>query len=820
MLTRLLILLGAALGLCVVLALLLVLVLSTVLVTKPDSVTALISDAGQRFAGLEITIAELALENTGQQADASQPHQLHFKNLEIRNPAWPEPVLLKLASLRLGFTLSAFTRNGRWSLDASDGAVFYQQDDQGRFNWLTDSLRASSQDPEHQDPEHKTAEAEREAALPSDFSFQQVGLNNIRLHWQQPGQPAGDITVERLRLQRLGKGELELVAELQYQGQPLTLHQQMDVIQPHQGVLKFGFTAKHPELDLQGQGRLTLQNPLGSEVNLDARLSGVKQLNTLLARHDAQLPLLPPSSLQLKLGEKDRRHLATMHLKIGDNHLQGELLSSRNLRHHHLKLHSGQLDIPALLAQFQTLEEDGPAPLPQNPEGDKVSGAALTEKAGPAPADGSVHPANPASSATDNTAVAGVAPSSETAPSIEGATEQPATGDDPAASHYSAASPRNGSKKASGKKASHPLLSQQPLPWQQLDQAPASLHLELENIHLGNKHIRRASLKPALKDRRLRLDNGRIELADGLIIANLLLDASGDTPSAQLHLQSDSQNYGDFGLQQLAGIGGGRGAIRIDLKAQGLSPAALAANLHGQLDLQIQGLQSRAGALDLIGSDLLSKLVDRLNPLKEKREITEIECAALHLSGKGGVFAEEQAIAVETPETKILGSGEINFAKEKLQFSISPIARKGVGVNISSNVASLVRLGGSFGKPEIEVDPGGLLNSGLSTGAAIYTGGLSLLAEGLIKRALHAGSACDQPLPAIAEVSLQPLAQQGTAAAAANTTADTPTAEKPTSESLPAIKQAGEAASANNSEAGAEAQTSQAQATSAAAQTP
>ena len=36
-----------------------------------------------------------------------------------------------------------------------------------------------------------------------------------------------------------------------------------------------------------------------------------------------------------------------------------------------------------------------------------------------------------------------------------------------------------------------------------------------------------------------------------------------------------------------------------------------------------------------------------------------------------------------------------------------------------------------------------MFTSGLSTGAAIYTGGLSLLAQGLLKRAIYAGSACD-----------------------------------------------------------------------------
>ena len=74
--------------------------------------------------------------------------------------------------------------------------------------------------------------------------------------------------------------------------------------------------------------------------------------------------------------------------------------------------------------------------------------------------------------------------------------------------------------------------------------------------------------------------------------------------------------------------------------------------------------------------------------------------------------------------------------------NFTPIARKGLGVNLSQ-VVKLVKLHGPITSPGIGVDAGGLLTSALSTGAAMATGGASLVAQSLIERAANSGSACD-----------------------------------------------------------------------------
>lgn len=299
------------------------------------------------------------------------------------------------------------------------------------------------------------------------------------------------------------------------------------------------------------------------------------------------------------------------------------------------------------------------------------------------------------------------------------------------------------------------MLSDDAIALDALKTVNGEVRLELTNVDTGYAYIEQASLTPTLNNGVLTLDNSRIRARGAEAQLKLKLDTSGATPALRSQLKVSGDNYGLLGLEKAAGIRGGKGDIRLSLAGRGASPAALAASLDGQVDVKITDIKAKANALNLIGSDVLTETFNKLNPFREKRKTTDIQCLAVHFKGKQGRFASNDGIALETETSKIIGTGHFDLAKEELLFGISPIARKGVGINVGA-AAGLVRLGGSFSKPRVQADPGGMFTSGLSTGAAIYTGGLSLVAQGLMKRALYAGSACDGELEEIPSVEALP----------------------------------------------------------------
>jgi hypothetical protein len=311
------------------------------------------------------------------------------------------------------------------------------------------------------------------------------------------------------------------------------------------------------------------------------------------------------------------------------------------------------------------------------------------------------------------------------------------------------------------------MINDNPLALDALKSINAKLQIELEDIDTGYNFIKTAKLKPTLQNGLLRLKDTSVNFNGGEAKVALILDASKTIPELDISLSVDAEDYGKLGLNKVAGIDGGKGRIRLDVDSKGVSPHQLAANMNGTLDIKITNLLAQGNTLNLIGSDVLSETIDKLNPFSEAKTSTKIECVAVHFKGSKGKFISEDGIALETQKTKIIGSGNIDIGKEEFLLGVSPIARTGVGINVGA-AANLVRLGGTFSEPKIVADPAGMLTSGLSTGAAIYTGGLSLLAQGLIKRAIYSGSACDGDIgdiPTVKELPeelLNPPALKGT----------------------------------------------------------
>jgi hypothetical protein len=102
----------------------------------------------------------------------------------------------------------------------------------------------------------------------------------------------------------------------------------------------------------------------------------------------------------------------------------------------------------------------------------------------------------------------------------------------------------------------------------------------------------------------------------------------------------------------------------------------------------------------------------------------------------------------------IVGGGDIDFNTEQLNIEFNTKPRAGVGISASSIVSPFVKLKGTFASPSIALDKKGALLSG---GAAVATGGLSLLVQSIAGRATAEG---DQCAPTLAEVGEHPAIQE------------------------------------------------------------
>jgi hypothetical protein len=186
---------------------------------------------------------------------------------------------------------------------------------------------------------------------------------------------------------------------------------------------------------------------------------------------------------------------------------------------------------------------------------------------------------------------------------------------------------------------------------------------------------------------------------------------------------------------------GAKTGINLNISGSGDSVGQIMADLNGKLLVKVD----KGVSTDLISralvADVLTKLVNMLNPFSQSSDNTQLECAVVNFDIKEGMAITDKGIAISTSQMNIIGSGVINLKTEGLDIGIKPEAKQGLGLN-AGKLASFVRVGGNLANPQATTDLTGALSSGLSVSTAFATGGLSLLAEGLFNRVTADANPC------------------------------------------------------------------------------
>ena len=263
-------------------------------------------------------------------------------------------------------------------------------------------------------------------------------------------------------------------------------------------------------------------------------------------------------------------------------------------------------------------------------------------------------------------------------------------------------------------------------------------NLQLSGIELNNVKISMSSSPSSLV-----LQQISAHTTNGSFVASGDVQQVDDKLATSMTIESDGITLADLGITENDIISGGSTALRVNLTSTGATAAEMAASLNGNSRLALTNAVMQEGAINGIGSDLVLEMMNKLNPFRNEEPTTSVECALVDLVAKDGVITADNGLVFETDKMKIVGNGRVDLPTESLDVTISPTAREGIGINLGSLV-KFVKLGGTLQKPTPEIGALGILQSGAAITAAVSTGGLSVVAEGLAKRAINTGSACEQ----------------------------------------------------------------------------
>jgi uncharacterized protein involved in outer membrane biogenesis len=234
----------------------------------------------------------------------------------------------------------------------------------------------------------------------------------------------------------------------------------------------------------------------------------------------------------------------------------------------------------------------------------------------------------------------------------------------------------------------------------------------------------------ALHDGRLDLRNFSLGAFGGVLTGSIVVDASRADATA-LSVNVDGKGLSLGALLAAAGqpreVRGGKSELAADLAMRGNSPHAWAASATGNVRLV-------SGPATLVNSKLAAaswdKLNDAINPFRTRDPATELVCAVVRFPINNGIAKVDHSIAMETSKLGVTASGTLDFRNETLDFTFQPKVKKGISIDFAG-FSDLVHVTGPFSSPQLAMNVAGSAKVIASVGAAISTGGLSAVAQGL-----------------------------------------------------------------------------------------
>ncbi len=296
-------------------------------------------------------------------------------------------------------------------------------------------------------------------------------------------------------------------------------------------------------------------------------------------------------------------------------------------------------------------------------------------------------------------------------------------------------------EKTTQTKKADKLFNSDPIDSSFLDTISTKGQLNVGKIYYGDRVLLEGlNGSLSLQDKTLSLNSQIDQLAKGKVDTTLSIKHNDGQLQLATKGSIDNLLLESLALLPKDEFTGGKTNVNFSLSSQGNSTQALASGLQGNFLLSSQEGIIANNSFELIGSDLLLNLINTINPFYKKAKNTQLECAVVKSSIKDGKMKFDDSIAIKTSKMTIVADGNVNLAKESINLGINPKARAGVGIDIAS-LAKFIALKGSLAKPSIGVSAEGSLKSALQIGAAVSTGGLSLIASGIADKAIS-GDAC------------------------------------------------------------------------------
>ena len=285
------------------------------------------------------------------------------------------------------------------------------------------------------------------------------------------------------------------------------------------------------------------------------------------------------------------------------------------------------------------------------------------------------------------------------------------------------------------KGVSGPVFPRTPIPWDSLKQANADVQVTVTVLKLaGGQTVENVVVPLTLTDGKLNIKDASADVFGGKLATTLSANANDKSVNAKATVTSLTAETLATAFKVTDLVTQGPLDVAADVRGRGNSAHDIAATLSGSVIVGMGESRIRNAALNFVGAGVIMQVLNAINPMGKKDPYTVAKCAVVNFQVAHGVAKTENGIALVTDKMYMIANGNLNLGQETIDMVVKPTATKGIDIGLGKLV-SAVKLRGPMTSPNIGLDAGGSAKAIGRIGAALFTGGASLLAEGLKDRA-------------------------------------------------------------------------------------
>ena len=266
------------------------------------------------------------------------------------------------------------------------------------------------------------------------------------------------------------------------------------------------------------------------------------------------------------------------------------------------------------------------------------------------------------------------------------------------------------------------------LPFNLLPMANGKVNVDIAQLGLPDQEpIRDLRATFTFSGDHINMQDFSFELGNGRAQGNVSLDKFQSTAPS---LSIDGFAKG-FTIEQILAdakskVIGGDTKVAFNLKSSGISMHQLASRANGKIQISVGQAKLATSFLNK-GGDFVITVLDAVNPLRKKSNQTVLECAVAYLPINNGLVSVVDTVGVETDRLDVVLNGTVNLNNEEINLKIFP--REKSGLTLGVDLGNLIKLQGTLQNPSSGINQAGVVNSAVTIGLGILTGGATILAE-------------------------------------------------------------------------------------------